>query len=447
LSNSAETHNSIPSRDDTHALQTARNLLDRLFSHYTDHPYAVCLWDGQTIGSESGEKPDFTLVLTHPGSLRNMLIPPGELSLAEAYLRGDFDIQGDIIAAMSLTSALDQLKLQDWLGMVRMLLSLHQDHAPHEYLKGRQPAEVSGTRHSKERDRAAVTYHYDTGNDFYRLFLGKWMAYSCAYFTAPQVDLDTAQAAKFEHICRKLRLKQGDRLLDIGCGWGGLVLYAAQNYGVQALGITLSQPQVDYGNAWIQRAGLDGKARLELRDYRDLSSLDPFDKVVSVGMFEHVGREKQSEYFQSAFNSLRPGGLFLNHGIAAVSGLKPSWLERIFLQRGRFVDQYVFPDGELLLISTALDFAEETGFEVRDVESLREHYALTLRSWVSNLEGNYQQAVQIKDERTYRTWRLYMAASAYGFENGQINLYQALLSKSRQGHAELPFTRADIYQP
>lgn len=447
MSSSTDTDRSVLFENDTRALQTTQTLLDELFNLYSDHPYAVRLWNGHTIPEDSTAKPDFTLALTHPGALRRMFIPPGELSLAEAYLRGDFDIQGDIIAAMTLTSSLDKLELSDWFRIARQVLSLPRSHAPHTYLKGRQAANLSGTRHSKERDLAAVTYHYDTGNDFYRLFLGKWMAYSCGYFKNPQVDLDVAQAAKFEHICRKLRLHEGERLLDIGCGWGGLVLYAAQNYGVQALGITLSEPQVDYGNTWIRDAGVAEQARLERRDYRDLDSLDPFDKIVSVGMFEHVGQAKQLEYFQSAFNALRPGGLFLNHGIAAVSGTEPSWFERTFLQRGRFVDHYVFPDGELLPISTALTFAEQVGFEVRDVESLREHYALTLRSWVKNLESNYEQAIQTKDERTYRTWRLFMAASAFGFEIGQINLYQALLSKSEQGHAQVPLTRDDLYQP
>jgi cyclopropane-fatty-acyl-phospholipid synthase len=384
-------------------------------------------------------------VLNHPGALRRMLIPPGELTLAEAYLRGDFDIEGDIIAAMSLTAEFDSRAPGDWLRLARQVMTLPATDPPKVFRAGRRPARLRGLRHSRRRDRAAVTYHYDVGNDFYALFLGRWMAYSCAYFQALEAGLDAAQAAKFEHICRKLRLRPGERLLDIGCGWGGLVVYAAEKYGVQATGITLSRPQAEYGQDWIARAGLTGRVRIEVRDYRDLDPAEPFDKIVSVGMFEHVGRAKLPAYFQRAFRLLRPGGLFLNHGIAAQKEQSPGWLDRRLLHRGQFIQRYVFPDGELVPISDALAVAERPGFEVRDVESLREHYALTLRHWVRNLEARHAEAVRLKDERTYRTWRLFMAASAYGFEVGRINVFQALLSKSRSGGAELPLTRADVY--
>lgn len=255
----------------------------------------------------------------------------------------------------------------------------------------------------------------------------------------------TAQKAKFEHICRKLRLKPGERLLDIGCGWGGLVIYAAGKYGVEATGITLSQPQVDYARQWIEESDLEHRATAEPLDYRDINQEQPFDKVVSVGMVEHVGQAKFDEYFQAAMKALRPGGLFLNHAIATHWTKQDSWFERTFLQRGRFMQQYVFPDGELVRISDMLTAAERNGFEVRDVESLREHYALTLRNWIANLEENYQKAVDITNERTYRTWRLYMAASVQGFESAGINVYQSLLSKGKNGKIEVPLTRADLY--
>jgi len=207
-------------------------------------------------------------------------------------------------------------------------MSLPASDPPAVFLDGRQRARLSGARHSQARDEAAVTYHYDTGNEFYRLFLGHWMTYSCAYFQSWDADLDTAQSAKLEHICRKLRLQPGERMLDIGCGWGGLALYAAKNYGVRVLGITLSKPQVEYGNAWLEREGLVDQARLEVRDYRELDPEEPFDKIVSVGMFEHVGREKLPDYFQSAWRALRPGGLFLNHGSRPNSvACQPGWSE------------------------------------------------------------------------------------------------------------------------
>ncbi|MFQ5341540.1 MAG: class I SAM-dependent methyltransferase [Anaerolineae bacterium] len=398
-----ESAHSITSSAQSSAISTTRAVLARLFGSHSRRDFAIRLWNGQTLPADEGSEPRFTLVLNHPGALRRMLIPPGELTLAEAYLRGDFDIEGDIIAAMSLTAEFDSLAPGDWLRLVRQVVALPATDPPEVFREGRRPARLRGLRHSRRRDRAAVTYHYDVGNDFYALFLGRWMAYSCAYFQTPEADLDAAQAAKFEHICRKLRLRPGERLLDIGCGWGGLVVYAAEKYGVQAIGITLSRPQAEYGQDWIARAGLAGRARIEVRDYRDLDPARPFDKIASVGMFEHVGRDKLPAYFQQAFRLLRPGGLFLNHGIAAQPGQAPGRLGRRLLQRGQFVQRYVFPDGELVPISDALAVAERAGFEVRDVESLREHYALTLRHWVRNLESHHAEAVRLKDERTYRT--------------------------------------------
>ncbi len=427
------------------ATETTRTILAKLFEHQGTRDFAIRLWDGQTIPPETGFEPHFTLILNHPGALRRMFFPPGELTLAEAYLRGDFDIEGDIVAAMTVGLAFEALTLRDWLRLARQVKSLPTTDPPEVFRVGRQPAQLRGRRHSRERDRAAVSYHYDVGNEFYRLFLGQWMTYSCAYFPTHETDLDAAQAAKLEHICRKLRLQPGERLLDIGCGWGGLVIYAAEKYGAQVTGITLSQPQAEYGQEWIRRTGLTGQAKIEMRDYRDLDPTQLFDKIVSVGMFEHVGQAKLPGYFQGAFRVLRPGGLFLNHGIAAQSRQLPNWVERTFFQRGQFIQRYIFPDGELVPVSRALDVAEQLGFEVRDVESLREHYALTLRHWIRNLEVRQTEALRLTDERTYRTWRLYMAASAQGFESGLINVFQALLSKSSEGRAEVPLTRVDLY--
>ena len=428
-------------------IEVVQAILGRLYRGDTSRDFAVRLWDGQIIPVRAGLPSRFTLVLTHPGALRRMFFPPGELTLAEAYLRGDFDIEGDMVAAMSLAVLLADLKPRDWLHLARQVLSLPKTEPPTPFEAGRQRARLRGRRHSRERDRAAVTYHYDTGNDFYALFLGRWMAYSCAYFPTETTDLDTAQEAKFEHICRKLRLKAGERLLDIGCGWGGLLVYAAERYGVQATGVNLSEPQVAYAREWAQRAGLTDRVRVELRDYRELDPDQPFDKIVSVGMFEHVGRTNLRAYFDAAYRALRPGGLFLNHGIAAQYAHAPGLIGRALFQQGQFSQRYVFPDGELVPISEALAIAERAGFEVRDVESLREHYALTLRHWVRNLEANQAEAVRVKDERTYRNWRLFMSASALGFETGETNVFQALLSKSRNSPAEVPLTRDDLYLP
>jgi cyclopropane-fatty-acyl-phospholipid synthase len=424
------------------------SLIEDLFAGAAGRGFDLRLWNGRVLPATTEGDAPVTLVLTHPGALRKILIPPGELTLGEAYLGGDFDAEGDMTALIAQARHhLQNLSLGQWLSILRRVRKLPKGSPPQQYREGRRPLQLSGQEHSRERDIEAVTYHYDTGNDFYALFLGRWMAYSCAYFATAESDLDTAQADKFEHICRKLRLKPGERLLDIGCGWGGLVVYAAKRFGVEATGINLSQPQIDFARGWINEAGLEDRARIELLDYRDIDPSKPYDKIVSVGMVEHVGRKKLDEYFHAAYRALRPGGLFLNHAIATHRKGPDTWFERTFLQRGKFLHGYVFPDGELVRINEMLRAAEHCGFEVRDVESLREHYALTLRKWIANLEAGYEQAVALKDERTYRTWRLYMAASAQGFESRGTNIYQSLLSKSERGLAEVPLTRDDVYRP
>jgi len=296
------------------------------------------------------------------------------------------------------------------------------------------------------------------GNDFYSLWLDRNLQYSCAYFAADSDDLDTAQVRKMDHICRKLRLQPGERLLDIGCGWGGLALHAAQHYGVQVLGVTLSQHQWAHAESWVERLALRHRVRFELKDYRDLQEV-PFDKVVSIGMFEHVGRDHLPEYFAKAHRLLGPGGLFLNHGISRRAALdrgllgpkdsKPPawrpWTKACLLGPGSFSQRYVFPDGELVPVSEANLAAEKIGFEVRDVENLREHYALTLRQWVGRLEARGEDARRASDEITFRTWRLFLAAAALGFGRGQISVNQTLLSKPDRGQARLPLTRAHLY--
>ncbi|HXZ03535.1 MAG TPA: cyclopropane-fatty-acyl-phospholipid synthase family protein, partial [Ktedonobacteraceae bacterium] len=317
----------------------------------------------------------------------------------------------------------------------KRLLSLPNTGQPRP---GDTAANLRGTRHTKERDRQAVAYHYNRSNDFYALWLDRQMVYSCAYFKTPEDDLDTAQEQKMEYICRKLRLQQGERLLDIGCGWGGLVMYAAQHYGVEAYGITLSEPQVELAQRRIQEAGLSGKCNVEVRDYREVTEANSFDKIVSVGMFEHVGESLLPTYFKRAWHLLRPGGVFLNHGIASDS------FDAVKAKTS-FVNQYVFPDGELLPINCTLRAAETSGFEVRDVESLREHYMLTLRHWVQRLEARAEEVRKLTNDITYRVWRLYMSGSAYGFQTGSNNIYQTLLAKPDRGDSSLPLTRADWY--
>jgi cyclopropane-fatty-acyl-phospholipid synthase len=412
-------------------------LLDELLSAEATQEVGVRLWDG-TLWPDDQPRPA-RLVLNHSGALRAMFTSTNEVGLAEAYLYDDFDIEGDIESVYGLANGLIKASssLSTKVRIARMLLRLPagDDHQQDQ----RGPAELSEQPHSIDRDRQAVTYHYDVSNDFYALWLDRNLVYTCAYFDSPEEDLDSAQVRKLEYICRKLRLRPSQRLLDIGCGWGGFVRHAAEKYGADATGITLSRPQVELANQRLAEAGLADRARVEELDYREIEEDEGYDALVSVGMFEHVGAALLATYFQKAMRILHPGGVFLNHGIASNATIQP--------RRGpTFTQRYVFPDGELIPINVSLRAAEEAGFEVRDVESLREHYALTLRHWVRRLEDHHQRALKFVSEPTYRVWRLFMSASAYGFSAGSINVYQSLLVKPQgEGASDLPLTRADWY--
>ena len=337
-------------------------------------------------------------------------------------------------------------------SIVRHVLALPKTDAVDEVQAARAEHSVErvGEQHEKERDRAAVRYHYDVGNDFYALWLDERMVYSCGYFKSADCSLDGAQLAKLDLVCRKLRLRPGERFLDVGCGWGALVIHAAQCYGVEALGITLSENQAKLARERVAAAGLSGRVKVEIRDYRDLPHAAAFDKIASIGMVEHVGIAKLPVYFAALYRALAPRGLLLNHGIVSLGAARPkSWRDRLearLWRRNAFIEQYVFPDGQLVPLHSVIGAGEAEGFETRDVESLREHYALTLRHWTSRLTANAERAIAIAGERTYRTWRLYMAASAHAFAAGSINVVQTLLSKhDADGVAGLPLTRAGLY--
>lgn len=425
---------SVPDR----TLRNALSFMYSLLGTYHPRDFAVRFWDGTLWEAEPGEPTHFTLVIRNPCALRSMFWMPNEVRLGKAYICDDLDIEGNIEAIFNVGDHLitERPGLNDWLSCIGALLKLSRN--------GRRPensshiAKVSGGRHSQKRDRQAVCHHYDTSNDFFTLWLDKAMVYSCAYFEEPDDDLDSAQAKKLDYICRKLRLRPGDRLLDIGCGWGALVMHAARSFGVKARGITLSQPQADLANKRIHEEGLAKRCWVDVLDYREIDETGTYDKLVSVGMFEHVGESQLSEYFDRAWQLLRPGGVFLNHGIS--SSIK--WWK---MRGPSFVDTYVFPDKELLPLSIVLRHAEQRGFEVRDVESLREHYALTLSQWVRRLEARKDEVRRVVNEATYRLWRLYMAGAAHRFRTGQINVYQVLLSKPDRGSSGLPLTRADWY--
>jgi cyclopropane-fatty-acyl-phospholipid synthase len=415
------------------AIDISLQLLDLLAADYPRRNFAVRLWTGESWGNTSD--PRFTMVLKHPGSLRQMLLGANQVTLGEAYIYDDFDVEGDFEAAFEFGDWLlaHRLELGEKLRLAGLLLKL-----PHNGNHG-EPWEphLHGSLHSKQRDREAIAYHYNLSNDFYSLWLDRRMVYSCAYFERGDEDIDLAQENKLNYLCRKLRLRRGDRLLDIGCGWGGLILLAAEKFGAHALGVTLSQPQAELARARIAQAGLSERCEVRVCDYRDLDPSPAYDKIVSVGMFEHVGESRLPEYFERVWKLLRNGGVFLNHGIAT---------NALYRRKGpSFIDKYVFPDGGLVPVSTTLGIAEACGFELRDVESLREHYARTLRHWVRRLETRCEETKRITSETIYRIWRIYMAGCAHAFAMGHVNVYQVLFSKPEDGETRLPMTRADWY--
>jgi cyclopropane-fatty-acyl-phospholipid synthase len=365
------------------------------------------------------------------------------LGLARAYVAGDIDIEGDVFEGLAIRDALgstrDQVSLsfsaRDRWAMLKAARSLG--------VIGRPPppppeeARLRGGLHSRGRDARAIAHHYDVGNDFYRIVLGPSMTYSCAYWEQPGFALEDAQEAKYELICRKLGLHEGMRLLDVGCGWGGMVLHAARRHGVQAVGITISEAQADAAAKRVAEAGLTHRVEIRLQDYRDVSD-GPFDAISSIGMFEHVGLRGLSAYFTNLSSLLAPRGRLLNHAISKPSG-------KAGFNKNSFIPRYVFPDGELQEVGRVVTAMQELGLEVRDVESLREHYARTLRAWVANLEAEWDRAVELAGPARARIWRLYMAGSALGFEAGRINIHQVLAVKPDPGGASgMPPTRAPL---
>ena len=411
----------------------AMALVQALLRDYHPRNFAVELWDGSRWDPDPGQFCRFTWRIKHPNALRSILRSDRQVALGESYIYGDFDISGDILAIFPVAEHLAEkhFSAAEKLHIASLVLGLSSR-------AGENGAALHGKTHSRSRDREAVSFHYDISNDFYRLWLDPEMVYSCAYFKSHEDSIELAQQQKLDYLCRKLRLRPGERLLDIGCGWGGLIRFATQNYDVHAIGITLSQQQLALANERIKEAGLEGRCEVHLLDYRDASQLGCFDKVVSVGMVEHVGEARLPEYFRCALELLKPGGVFLNHGIGrAGNRSKPT--------EPTFTDVYVFPDGELVPISTTLVCAERAGFELRDVENLREHYFLTLCHWLRRLETNETAARNLVGEVKFRIWHLYLAGSAHYFQSGKLDVYQSLLVRNANGASGIPLTREDWY--
>lgn len=401
---------------------------------------AIRFWDGSVIGPPDSA----TSIAVHsPRALRRLLYSPNELGAARAYVAGEIDLEGDIFEGLGVRdnlSASDQeaplkLRWRIWWDLLRAamatgVIGTPLPHPPEE-------AHLRGKRHSKERDAAAISHHYNVSNDFYRLFLGETMTYSCGYFAWPDSTLDEAQRGKYDLICRKLGLSEGMRLLDVGCGWGGMTRYAAEHYGVSAVGVTLSTRQAEYARAATAEAGLSDRVEIRVQDYREIQD-GPFDAISSIGMFEHVGLSRLNEYLADLHDLLKPGARLLNHGISRPFG--PSGFDR-----NSFVERYVFPDGELHEVGLVVSAAQGRHLEVRDVESLREHYARTLRHWVRNLEGNWDKALELVGPARARIWRLYMAGSALNFEAGRTSIHQILAVRPNgDGSSGIPPTREEL---
>jgi len=414
-------------------------------------PFDVRLWDGTVLpggsegvpdGSAAHDRSRPTLVLNDPNALGRALTPPIDLSAGEAFVRGDFDVEGDVEVLLDAFDAvMDAGRRASLLDRVRAMGDVAALRRQAARSEAGGAARMDGPRHSKERDAHAVRHHYDLPVAFYRLWLDEHLTYSCAYFAGDATTLDDAQEAKLEHVCRKLRLRPGHKLLDIGCGWGALVRWAASRHGAEVLGVTLAENQAAEANARLVAAGLDGHAHALVRDYRELDGT--FDRVASIGMSEHVGRDGLERYFRSAWDRLVPGGLMLNHAISrGPRGTPPDPASR----DASFIQRYVFPDGEIVDLAETIRAAEAVGFEVRDVEDLREHYATTLRRWIVRLEERWSDAVRIAGEERARIWRLFMAGAAHQFARGRLSVHQVLLGRpDEDGHVQIPPTRDDLY--
>jgi cyclopropane-fatty-acyl-phospholipid synthase len=383
-------------------------------------PVAITLWDGRRL--QTAGSPDVNVTIRSPKVLGS-LVRPTMGKLARHYVEDELDVEGEPRQIIRLGEALSgspgvaaaaTARLRNWIG------------------------------HTRVFDKKAIRHHYDVSDEFFALWLDARRVYSCAYFRRADDTLDIAQEQKLDHICRKLMLKPGERFLDIGCGWGALVRWAAQRYGVRATGITLSQNQYEYARQRIAEEKLGDTCEVRLLDYRDLPENEPYDKIASVGMFEHVGRKNLPVYFGKIFRLLKPGGLVMNHGIT----LNAPGQQELGSDIGSFIDEYVFPGGELTHISSVLSEMSAQGLESWDVESLRPHYARTLWQWVDRLEVNARQALACVGEKNYRIWRIYMAGSAHAFERGWMSIYQVLAGRALDnGRLCAPATREHIYAP
>jgi cyclopropane-fatty-acyl-phospholipid synthase len=378
-------------------------------------PLRLVLWNGRYFDLSAA--PTVTVAIPKLSALR-YFIAPDLNKLGEAFVEGHIRVEGSIHDIFRIAESLARSAAATTRsGFLRF------------------------AHHTRDRDRKAIEYHYDVSNDFYSLFLDRNMVYSCAYYREESDSLETAQVQKLDHILDKLMLKPGERFLDVGCGWGALIVRAAKKYGAFATGITLSKEQLAHARERIRAEGLEDRCVVELRDYRDVPGTGVFDKIASVGMFEHVGLKNLLAYFGKINALLADGGLVLNHGITT-SDVDSHWMG---LGAGEFIDRYVFPDGELPHVALVLKEMSAAGLEVTDVESLRRHYARTAHEWASRLESNRERAVHMVGDRRYRIWQIYFAGCAHGFAHEWMNVYQMLARKAGVAANPIPLTREYVY--
>lgn len=424
-------------------MREARGVAGRLQSLLSrlpggEFPLRIRGWDG----SEEGP-PGAPVLVVRRRALRRLLWQPGEIGLGRAYVARELDVEGDLFEALQAVIALLPVgggaglrpSRRDKLEALRVAARLGalgpEPKAPPE------EARLTGKPHSRNREAAAISHHYDVGNEFYRYVLGPSMVYSCAYWARPDdrtYALEDAQRDKCDLVARKLGLAPGRRFLDVGCGWGTMAIRAAEHYGARAVGVTLSQEQAEYARTQVHEAGLQDRVEIQTGDYRDVAG-GPYDAIASIGMAEHVGNEQYADYTAGLYGLLRPGGRLLNHQIAR----RP---DDATTRRSMFVRNYIFPDGELLPLGQTVRLLEEAGFEVRDVESLREHYARTLRSWVANLQEHWGNCVELTSGGRARAWLLFMAGSALAFQANRLGVNQVLAVRPhRDGSSEMGLAR------
>lgn len=397
----------------------AKELIARLFHNHPTKEFAVRLWDGTEIAW--GQKRDFILVFRSETAFSRLARSADVAAFGDAYVKNELDFEGNVEAAIALVRYLRTVKIP---GREKVRLALQFGRS---------------SRHTRSDDTRDVRAHYDLSNDFYRLFLDKRMVYSCAYFRTPDLLLDQAQEEKLDLVCRKLRLQKDERFLDVGCGWGALVIWAAEHYGVRAHGITLSKKQFELAIEKVRSAGLSDRVTIEQRHYLDIPT-GQFDKIASIGMYEHVGIKKYPAYFTALHSALKPGGLLLNHGITVRRSTDSS-------VGGEFISKYIFPGGELDNVPHTQVVMEECGFEILDVETWRRHYARTLREWYRRLHENHMAAAKYVPQTVLRAWRLYLLGFALSFDENVLNIYQVLAAKNDpSGNANVPMTREDVYR-